>query len=203
MNRKGESKVFCIGLPRTGTTSIHLAFQYLGFKSIHFPKELWYDIDHPITREFTAFSDTPLSLLYERLDEAFPNSLFILSTRDLEPWLKSCRWMYKYKFKDWAFDLEPAATFNKELFGVADFEQEAFTKAYHAFHEKVRSYFAGRPNLLELNLPRETAPWQKLCDFLGAETPSIPFPHHKDHENEFVNRVVNWLENRKYNNSNK
>ncbi|MEQ9376359.1 MAG: sulfotransferase [Imperialibacter sp.] len=201
MYKNGENKIFCIGLPRTGTTSIHLAFQYLGLKSIHFPKQLWEDIQHPIMSEFTAFSDTPLSLLYPKLDKAFPGSLFVLSTRELNSWLKSCEWMFRYKANAWAFNQEPTKTFHRALFGTTTFDKEMFTKGYHEFHNEARSYFQNNANFLELNLPEETSPWKKLCGFLGAEEPDIPFPHHKDHRFELVDRIAIWLEDKKYNNS--
>ena len=32
------NKILNIGLPRTGTYSLHLAFKILGYKSIHYPQ---------------------------------------------------------------------------------------------------------------------------------------------------------------------
>ena len=32
---KSNIKIFCIGLNKTGTTSIHIALQILGFNSVH------------------------------------------------------------------------------------------------------------------------------------------------------------------------
>ena len=198
MLNQGESKVFCIGLPRTGTTSIHLAFQYLGLKSIHYPKELWGDIHHPIMASHSAFSDTPLPLLYQGIDKAYPKSLFVLTTRELNKWLKSCQWMYAHKYHAWGFYTHPARTFNLELFGTTDFDEKAFSQKYHKYHDEVLSYFGDRHDLLLLDLEKEANPWQKLCTFLGTDCPSVPFPHHRDYRSGIVSKVNKWIENSKY-----
>ncbi len=196
-----ERKIFCIGLPRTGTTSIHLAFQYLGIKSLHFPKELWQDLHHPITTKYQAFSDTPLSLLYPKIDKEFPGSLFILSTRERAAWLRSCEWMFRHKSKAWAFHQAPAKTFNQALFGTNDFDEKLFTDTYDRFHRDVKDYFKDRKDILTFNLEEELNPWEKLCDFLQTGKPGVEFPHHKDYRNRVVNRITNYLERRKYNNT--
>ncbi len=109
--------------------------------------------------------------------------------------------MFRYKANVWAFNREPTKTFHKELFGTYTFDKEMFTKGYHEFHEKVHSYFQNNTNFLELNLPEEKKPWEKLCGFLQMEEPAIVFPHHKDHRFELVDRIAVWLEDKKYNNS--
>lgn len=40
------SKIFGIGLPRTGTTSLNIALNQLGLASKHFPFELYNPQDH-------------------------------------------------------------------------------------------------------------------------------------------------------------
>jgi len=198
MSPEQQNKVFCIGLPRTGTTSMHLAFLCLGYRSIHNPKEIWPDLDHPLLRENDAFSDTPIPLLYKQLDNKFPGSKFIVTTRRMEPWLKSCEWMFSKKAKDWGFFLEPTRTLHFMLFGTDRFVAEKFEQTYLRFHNEVKGHFSESENLLELNLEEENDPWGKLCHFLKKAQPSVKFPHHKDFNNEAVNRVANWLEQKKY-----
>lgn len=177
---------------------MHLAFQHLGLKSIHYPKELWDDLHHPIMKRHSAFSDTPLSLLYQQIDQSYPNSLFILTTRELTNWLKSCQWMYTYKYRAWGFYTHPARTFNMELFGTTEFDEKAFSRKYHEYHGEVLSYFGDRDDLLVLDLEKEANPWRKLCAFLDTDCPSVPFPHHRDYRSRLASKVNKWIENRKY-----
>ena len=56
-DRRGERmKVFGVGFQRTGTTSLAVALNTLGIKTLQFPKELYHDIDHDVIREFVAES---------------------------------------------------------------------------------------------------------------------------------------------------
>lgn len=198
MSSEQQNKVFCIGLPRTGTTSLHLAFLCLGYRSIHNPKDIWSNLDHPVLFENDAFSDTPIPLIYKQLDHKFPGSKFIVTTRRMEPWLRSCEWMFSKKQKDWGFSLEPTRTFHFRLFGTDQFIAEKFEQTYLRFHEEVRGHFSKNENLLELNLEEEDEPWVKLCNFLQKAQPSVKFPHHKDFNSEVMNRVINWLEQKRY-----
>lgn len=177
---------------------MHLALLHLGFESTHFPKALWHDLHHPITGQYDAFSDTPVSLLYPKLDKAFPGSRFILTTRAIDTWLRSCSWMFEKKYNTWRFGEEPTRSFHQELFGTHRFDVEKFTAAHHQFHEEVARYFTNRKDLLVLDLENEPAPWEKLCAFLQMAVPSVAFPHHRDHGIELVNRAMSWLEERKY-----
>ena len=86
------NKIFNIGLPRTGTTSLNQALNALGFKSIHNPKYFRkhvmkgrYHFESNDWRALTNFGEH----FYPQLDQAYPNSKFILTVRDEVEWLKS------------------------------------------------------------------------------------------------------------------
>ena len=81
-------KVFCTGWQRTGTTSLAKALNAIGVRTKDYPKELLHDIDHELVREYDAFTDNPIPLLYQELDRRHPGSRFIHTTRDEQAWLK-------------------------------------------------------------------------------------------------------------------
>ncbi|NIR53065.1 hypothetical protein GWO43_30945 [candidate division KSB1 bacterium] len=49
-------KVFGVGFQRTGTSSLAIALNMLGIKILQFPKELYYDIDRDIIRQYDGFT---------------------------------------------------------------------------------------------------------------------------------------------------
>lgn len=96
-----KNKIFCIGLNKTGTTSLERALVDLGYKpGDQVRGELL--IDSWIKRDFNPiidlcktaefFQDAPFSFpfTFAHLDMAFPDSKFILTVRsDPEQWYKS------------------------------------------------------------------------------------------------------------------
>lgn len=85
--RTGYRKIFAIGLSKTATTSIHQVFVESGLHAIHGlrGKHLWRRM---AIWPWEALSDQTANG-FRRLDRRFPESLFILNTRDLVPWLDS------------------------------------------------------------------------------------------------------------------
>src|SRR5690606_32146124 len=89
----GKQKIFCIGRNKTGTTSLAAEFKELGYPVGH-QRTAEKLIDYYIANDFQpiidycrsaqVFQDAPFSWpeTYKYLDEAYPNSLFILSVRD-------------------------------------------------------------------------------------------------------------------------
>ena len=101
-----NGKVFCIGLNKTGTSSIHAAFRILGLKSVHYQDETGASIKDMILDNFLAgryilqgiegydaYSDwdkAPHTIdVFKEFDRQCPGSKFIVNTRELEAWLSS------------------------------------------------------------------------------------------------------------------
>jgi hypothetical protein len=100
-----KAKVFCIGLGRTGTTSLTNALTLLGYRANHLPiDELTqrefhdYFAGNPhnsqplklsVLNEFDALADTPICCVYQGLDRAYLGSRFIVTVRDKQSWLAS------------------------------------------------------------------------------------------------------------------
>ena len=82
-----QPKIFGIGLSRTGTTSLNVALNRLGFHSIHWINPMTMDlIGQPDFVLYDAFADIPVSYQFEQLYHTFPNSKFVFTTRDAESW---------------------------------------------------------------------------------------------------------------------
>ena len=54
--------------------------------------------------------------------------------------------------------------------------ETAYRARYEQHNEAVEAWFAGRDDLLVLDLERGDG-WQELCAFLGEAVPEAPFPH--------------------------
>ena len=119
-----------------------------------------------------ASTDTPVAARFEFLDLLYPNSKFILTTRDINSWIESAASLQR-SIDDPLWKLETRSILWKSLI----FNKEKFIKGYHNHHSKVLEYFKSRPNdilLLDLKDPNK---WEKLCNFLDKPIPSSTYPN--------------------------
>ncbi|MCS4119427.1 sulfotransferase family protein [Salinibacter ruber] len=184
-----ESKIFGVGMQRTGTGSVARALRVLGYDSEHFPVDLWHDRSHPILFQNDAFFDNPIPIIYQELDERFPESKFILTVRDEDDWLESCEFLFTEKREAFGFDTsERIQEMHRALYGLNHFDADSFRTAYRRHNEEVKQYFSDRSDdLLVLDIAQEDK-WTPLCSFLGVERPEEPFPH-KDSSNSLT-RII-------------
>lgn len=169
-------KIFGIGLPRTGTTSVSIAMLMLGYKVAHTCFR-----DH-IYERADAILDTPIWVDYQSLDQRFPNSKFILTGRDPEKWYTSLtnrilyymEWMHKNNGGDNPTDYRCY----KAIFGdLGDLSKERLIGCYQNHRAEAERYFSTRPgDLLILDLDKTANPWEMLCPFLGKTIPEEAFP---------------------------
>ncbi len=96
-----KNKVFGIGLSRTGTVSLHKQLIELAYVSRHSSGQLIKDSSFDIMRDIDALVDSPVPLLYQALDRRYPNSKFILTTRNKDAWLHSMEWMFTHGKAGW------------------------------------------------------------------------------------------------------
>lgn len=173
--------VFGIGLNKTGTRSLHEALEALGYTPLHWggpasrlAVERAEAEGVPLLTHLPghdAFSDIlALSERFDVLDEQYPGSRFVLTTRSLEGWLASRRRHVERN------QLEAAAGRYHGTFLEVD--EDAWRAERAAHHDRVRAHFAERPDaLLELDIERDGARgWDLLCPFLGVDVPALPFP---------------------------
>ena len=171
--RYSESKIFGIGLSRTGTTSLTYALKELGFTSIHSPKFLEpFNIFYIFykLRNFKSATDIVVAVNFKLLDKMYPKSKFILTIRNIETWLESCK-----KFISTLSKKRKAGLAQKIMYGCSDYNREKFRDAYYKHHKDIEEYLKNRPDdLLIMNIEREG--YEKLCPFLGREVLDKKFP---------------------------
>jgi 3'-phosphoadenosine 5'-phosphosulfate (PAPS) 3'-phosphatase len=173
-------KIFGIGLSKTGTSSLAHALQILGYRTKDYPGLSNYlpgdlaTFDPGVLDTHDALTDTPVPSFYRELDARFPGARFILTVRDMDGWLYSCKKQFTPKH---AANLSPAHhQLFTDLYGTTVFDADRFRQGYERFTQGVVDYFRDRPaDLLLLNVSAGQG-WELLCPFLGAATPALPFP---------------------------
>jgi len=167
-----ERKVFCIGLSKTGTTSVNGALNILGIDAAHWTNPLTHqvisDIDFFLLGACTDMSVAPN---FEKLYYTYPNAQFILTKREIESWAKSFRDMgirnpgIRYMFPRLA-----------TVYGLY-YHHSSIEEAYQAFERRVDYFFADKPpgKLLKFDIGMGHG-WNELCAFLGEPLPQAPFP---------------------------
>lgn len=169
-------KVFGIGWAKTGTTTLKTCFEVLGYSHYGYKLMLVGRIDQvlAIARRYDTFQDWPWTLYYEELDERFPGSKFVLTTRDCDRWLKSYRNAISRQ--------RPTEMLNearRKIYGFIPTEAKDWhlISRYQQHDADVRNYFMDRPDdLLVVNWEKGDG-WKQLCEFLGKPIPEKSFPH--------------------------
>ena len=160
------SKIFGIGLERTGTTSLCAAMTRLGFNAVHFPRSL----DQVVGAEFS--NDITVSFCYKFLDHQFPGSKFILTVRNEAEWLDSCRRWYSRLAEQGGVEYDGwHALWN--LYGQTEFSSPVWTEGRQRHHADVADYFIDRPDDLLIIQICAGDGWEKLLPFV---LPLMPFP---------------------------
>jgi hypothetical protein len=200
----GKPKIFCIGLNKTGTTSLKTEMQELGFmvgnqREAELMVEDWAKRDFnrliKYCRTAQFFQDVPFSYPYTFIvmDQAFPGSKFILTIRDnAEEWYNS---VIKFQSKLWGNSKVPPTSEDlkkanyiykgrpyqtkKLVHNVADddlYNKDILLDFYNTHNKNVMDYFNHRADdLLVINL-KEKNSYSKFCRFLGIEQKKNAFP---------------------------
>jgi hypothetical protein len=171
LRKKYDTKIFCIGEVKTGTTSLYHALKILGIRTARLFKITNY---YRGTQEeyisimkkyrYDAYTDFPMGAndLYKKIDKAFPGSKFILTIREEEAFKKSYYNFYK----------------NTQLHkSTAPEKLNDRVKRTKERNEKIIKYFEKRKDqLLVINITEGNG-WEKLCPFLNKPIPKKAFPH--------------------------
>lgn len=184
-------KVFGIGLSRTGTHSLTEALHVLGFDTVHYPVDsttletlMRGDVRFPLLEHYDGITDITTSQYFEDLDRAWPGSKFVLTVRDENSWLRSCRdhWnglpAFRYgEDQEHRIWLEIRRFLDAAVYGSCEFNEGRFRRTYQHHVRNVTSYFAGRSqDLLILDISAGDG-YEQLAPFLGMPVPKQPFPH--------------------------
>jgi hypothetical protein len=190
------SKVFGLGLSKTGTSSLAEALNALGIRTIHYPagdstfeclRNGRYRL--PILEEYQGAVDIPVAPFYAQLDAEYPGSRFVLTVRDPESWLRSVELHWELMM-DWWHRYPDFQRFQEfisaRVYGAVEFDRDRFLQAYETHRRDVERYFKDRPeDLLVLDICGGEG-WEALCPFLGLEIPDLPFPH----ANEWMHQLL-------------
>lgn len=170
------TKIFCIGFHKTGTTSLAVALETLGYRvtgpnGVRDPNIATnvHQMAYDLVEKYDAFQDNPWPIIYKDLDRKYPGSKFILTLRETRSWINS---QVKH------FGRRETAM-RKWIYGVGcpEGNEAIYTRTFEAHNRDVLDYFRERPgDLLVLDLAKGDG-WEKLSPFLGKPIPPVPFPH--------------------------
>lgn len=165
-----KPKIFVVGLTHTGKNSVDAALARFGYTYKHYPNPKRVIEE---SEQYDVLSDTPVLLFVEALDRIYPDAKFILTVRDLDSWLQSCKEHWA-----WKKGLSELQIWNRQIvYGTIKYNEHLFRRAYAIHHKRVMSYFRDRPEkLLVLNVCAGEG-YEKLCPFLGVPLVEEPFPH--------------------------
>jgi hypothetical protein len=189
-------KVINTGLGRTGTTSLKVALDRLGFGPGYHMFDIvsneerlaqWEKIvcdgQSPdwaaIFDGYTSAVDGPCAIYYRQLMKAFPDAKVILTVRDAESWYQST-YDTLYQFALNAGDSALYRVVNTMvwdgLFGGRFEDRDHAIQAFHRHNLEVIEH-VHPSNLLVYDVQQG---WAPLCAFLGVDVPRDPFPHAND-----------------------
>ncbi|NOX62729.1 MAG: hypothetical protein GXP42_12405 [Chloroflexi bacterium] len=163
---------------KTGTTSLGLCLQQLGFRHTSFDLDLLRaycqgDVERlfQVADAYDSFEDWPWPLAFRELDERYPQAKFILTVRkDSETWLRS--------LLSHAKRTGPTEA-RKLVYGYAmpQGHEIEHIRIYETHNAEVQRHFQDRPDKLLVVCWETGSGWPELGRFLGVETPSGPIPH--------------------------
>ena len=176
----GRQVVLCVGLPRTGTTSLHLALQRLGIASA--PRSTALADGDTASRDqllqrYDAFSDLPVPFVVPQLLERFPDAVLVATWRPLEPWLESMEWLLG-PGRDALSPQDRAVgdQLHERHYGTVHFDHDRLSEVHRRHAEQLDAWSA-RPELRMVSIRTDELGWEPLCVALGRRVPRAPFPH--------------------------
>lgn len=182
-------KVFGIGKGKTGSNSLALALEVLGYSVHHTGRGVWrkqpevrdrlvenWEGKKPIlegVKEYDAYMDYPIHMAWIELLNEYPDAKFILTYRPPDDCALSWCRMVRSKRED---------TWSPNTISYSEYREMV---AEHNDH--VLKVFGTNPNLLIFD-QRDNGPskWRQLCTFLGKPIPTCKFPHAYNHEEWYM-----------------
>lgn len=175
-------KIVVLALGKSGTTSAAGFFEQLNYKTAHFIGKNILDIHKRgirttfekimaegeyLQKEYEVFTDYPYCMAYEYFDKKYPNTKFILITRNTSDWIKSVQ--------NWTGYWNPVTFaccekyFNKKqiitLSRTGCLYDEDLKYLYESHTKDVLEYFKNSKNFIHLDL-NDKEIGQKILEFL-------------------------------------
>lgn len=176
-------KVLGVGLPRTGTKSLCVALEILGYRSLHHPADRlplfpptgfdWRQFD-----DVDAVCDAPACMYWRELLAAYPEAKAVLTVRDEEDWWRSMRRHVEViRAQGGPEHVAYSDTLHGLLFGTAEPSEYWWRRRY----EEHNSLPLRPVDRLVLRFDVRDG-WGPLCRFLDRPVPpeSFPWKHRGD-----------------------
>lgn len=202
-------KVIGAGFGRTGTMSLKIALEELGFKKCYHMMEVVDNLQHiplwaslmrkekvdwnALFSGYQASVDWPSANFWREQMQQFPEAKVLLSTRDPEKWYASVmKTIYPGSVMARDSKDENIAKFGHWIFeilwdGVFDGKMQDKIHCIEIFqaHQKTVINTVPKDRLLIFEAKQG---WEPLCDFLQCSVPETAFPHSNSTE-DFLNRT--------------
>ncbi|KIJ33610.1 hypothetical protein M422DRAFT_264377 [Sphaerobolus stellatus SS14] len=209
-------RVVCLGLSRTGTTSMNKALEILGYGPCYHTFSLissgvndlpkWmeiYDkgedlqIIDSILQGYSSVLDLPAVNFPEALYRAYPNAKFILTTRDPAKWEQSIKQTLVPRMEKARNAKEPTesmksatAWWDQYVKQYPELHTESFQSVLLRHNERVQNLIPAS-ELLVYNVEEG---WEPLAELLGVAIPEVPFPHVNDTQSYRMDRDLPSLQ---------
>jgi Sulfotransferase domain len=190
-------KVIGAGLGRTGTLSLKMALEQLGFASCYHMVEVLMHPHHTawwieaadgrpswerLFEGYAATVDYPGCRFWRELVAAYPDAKVILSVRDPEKWFESTQaTIFSEQNRQRLHFAEFGDFFERIVFshfGERIHDRAFMIEAFRRHNEEVIAAIA--PERLLVFEAKEG--WAPLCEFLGVPEPATPFPRTNSRE---------------------
>jgi hypothetical protein len=186
-------RVIGAGLGRTGTMSLKVALEQLGFGPCYHMVEVFAHMPESlrlweaaacgqpdwaaIFDGYAATVDYPGCTFWRELAAFFPDAKVILSTRSPDSWFDSVSKSIFGPFSRRSIDVSPAKAFFEGTV-LVDFEpQRMDDRAYMTdFFERWNASVIAEVPPDRLLVFEAKQGWEPLCTFLGVPVPDVPYP---------------------------
>jgi len=185
-------KVIGAGYPRTGTSSLKLALEQLGFDRCHHMREVIMDMPSArlwveaaegrpdwerIFEGYQSCTDAPGCSFWRELADVYPDAKVLLSVRDADQWFDSTQaTVFSDQMLNRQFGSDMRDFFAKVVtpeFGEQIHDRDIMVAQFERHMQEVIAAIP-EPRLLVYDV-REG--WEPLCAWLGVPVPETPFPH--------------------------
>ena len=200
-------QVIGAGVGRTGTHSLKLALERLGFGPTYHMEEVVKDVSKhlpgwqnatdgrpdfdAVFQGYNSAVDWPTASFWRELAETYPDAKFVISNRDAESWYESYSETIHKRLQgaDQAPPaMQPLMNMIKAVIAKAGFSGSAdrgeMIDAYNTHVGAVKEKLCDRLMVFDYR-----DGWAPLCAFLGCAVPDEPFPRSNDRQ-EFWTRFA-------------
>jgi hypothetical protein len=184
-------QVIGVGLGRTGTMSLKLALERIGFGPCYHMAELlmnperlplWMAVTEgrpdweAVFDGYTATTDYPACLYWRELTNVYPEARIVLTLRDPDKWFESTQATIFSDTMTQRIRNSPVAPF---------FERTVWKDIGEHIHDRdfMIDFFERHVGAIRNEIPKErmleyevSQGWEPLCEFLGVAAPESPFP---------------------------